>query len=29
MDEEANKLVCGRKDRANRQRKTEMKCEGG
>lgn len=29
MDEEAKKLVYGRKDRANRQRKTEMKSEGG
>lgn len=29
MDEEEKKLVCGRKDRVNRQRKTEMKSEGG
>lgn len=29
IDEEAKKLVYGRKDRANRQRKTEMKSEEG
>lgn len=29
MDEEAKMLVCGRKGRASRQRRTEMKYEEG